>query len=122
MTIIIDAARAVELLRQAVAAQGADHVYRSDDGECRYTAAGCPDCIVGHVLALAGVPLSVLADLDGSIAYLNVPGVEFTDQARAVLLAAQEVQDDQRSTWGQALAAAEAVAAEFGVDGQAGEA
>ena len=102
-------------LRAVVAEKGADYVYR---GSCVYAIDGQPACIVGHVYARLGL-------LDGRT---RRSGVEagmlhqgaIAMSARSVLRAAQVVQDGDvpprfgRGTWGEALAAAEAQAAQAG--------
>ena len=119
MTQTIDAARALDLLRQAVAQDGygPDYVYesRNDDprGECVYVRGGYPSCVVGHALAIAGFPLSSLEQYDtaddSSARYLDEHFSVVTTEAAAVLEAAQRLQDKGKP-WGEALKAAEAVA------------
>lgn len=45
------------------------HVYEMNGGQCTYVRAEdgglVPDCIVGHAFASLGVPLEVLAEVDG---------------------------------------------------------
>lgn len=120
----IDGARAVELLRAVVAEHGANtaYVFRWPQDQdhppphCRYTYDGCPDCLIGRALALAGVTVGELADMDADPGRTGIGSVmlparlHLTEQGRNVFKAAQLVQDDG-ATWGEALAAAEAVIA-----------
>jgi hypothetical protein len=109
--VVVDERRALDLLRQAVAGRE-NFVYRPvDDGlglgrACRYEHAGAPSCLVGQVLALTGVTVAQLRELDhldeGDVASLEVPWLDLTSGARRVLQAAQAAQD-HGTTWGQAL-------------------
>lgn len=119
--ITIDADRAIELLRQVVEGRE-DYVYDQDGSRsswaiCRYVGTGgdCPDCLIGHVLHLAGVPLDLLAAHEGAainddrlLAALTAAGFTITLQAAVILAEAQTAQDHQY-TWGNALAEAEDV-------------
>lgn len=122
----IDGARAVQMLRAVVAEHGAGTVYALHDRDsdpgvdhtyamCRYVHHGCPDCLIGRALALAGVTVDELVEMDtanrtGIASVPLPPRLLLTEQARAVFRAAQLVQDSG-GTWGEALAAAEAVIA-----------
>jgi hypothetical protein len=103
-TVVIDEARALELLEQAVAERGPDYVYRAP--VCVYsTPGGQPACLVGHALALAGLELSRLGENNPAASYLPHYFPEVTEPAVNVFIAAQAAQDD-RLTWGEALAEA----------------
>lgn len=111
----IDAARAVELLREAVAERGADYLDpgAAFDG-CEYVKDGRSSCMVGVALHKGGVAIRTLSHLFGEIrealdelVMLRVDiGVEITEEAVGVFEAAQSVQD-LGGTWGNALVAAE---------------
>jgi hypothetical protein len=69
MSKTITAETALELLRKARNEKGSDYKYeaieRDSGGTCVYTTPDNePSCIVGHALAYAGVPLSVLHAID----------------------------------------------------------
>jgi hypothetical protein len=57
----IDFEQAKTLLSEVVEEAGEDFVYH---GECMYSHWGEPGCIVGRVLAKAGVPSEVLTNMD----------------------------------------------------------
>lgn len=122
-------------LRQAVSGRGASYVY--PQGRCIYVTAMNgdlePSCMVGYALASMGVPLRLIYEsfcntnaFPSLAMYLNHNhGYHFTPGAIKVLNAAQVVQDKgtslcwcptctaesaRGSTWGEALAAAVAVA------------
>lgn len=111
-------------MREAVAAQGADHVYQPPDPDddwtrlCRYVWHGCPSCLIGVVLHLAGVPLVEMerwdpCPVESLLARLARDGVVSYDvHVREVLVVAQEAQD-VGCTWGMALADTERLAAEL---------
>lgn len=119
LAIHIDGDRALELLRQVVAAKGASTRYelrpKPLGATCQYAHNGCPDCLIGHALALAGVTVDELVDMDADpvrtgIAFVTLPPrLNLTESARRVFSAAQNKQDDGVS-WGGALAAAELAA------------
>jgi len=119
--------RAVELLREAVAARGAEYVYSKpvdlvaghEDEPCLYVHRGpdgtaCPGCGVGDALHRAGVPLLALARYEGENAEAICRGLELADDAMAATLVAVMVFSDFQSwqdagwSWGHALAKAEA--------------
>ncbi len=136
MTVIIDVAHALQGLRNAVELKGEDFIYDSEEfqklrgPDCLYAVIedgkAVPSCIVGHVLAAAGVPVKemVWAFTPGDAGmfssdviwdlYLKInrdcEGVEITRDAASVLQAAQSCQDTG-NTWGAALDAAELKAA-----------
>lgn len=90
--------KTIELLREVVAEQGAEHV-----SECVYKEAGEPVCIVGHVAAKLGLlkKLSVNSSVLGySDVFDGEPGVlNILDRAQAT--------QDNGETWGEALKAAQ---------------
>jgi len=117
----IDAARALELLRQAVALKGADYVYKPSDLEttdlnCVYVRDGRPACLVATALHVAGVPISVLSDMDAAFHVIgdtsfdvvcSTPGLpSFITPAVEVLRAAQQLQDSGMP-WGHVVDVAE---------------
>jgi hypothetical protein len=112
----IDKRRALELLIDIVDQYGEGVVYErvpkvagGSGMVCQYQDRGQPSCIVGHVLARAGVPMNTLYELDvcGTPADRLNRDVGVDGQAAQVLNAAQCVQDAGK-TWGEALASAEA--------------
>jgi hypothetical protein len=124
----IDVDQALALLERAVATQGGDFIYNpGGHGSCHYTAYvsydGDPDpraktgCLVGVALRFAGINLD---DASGSITSLwepgdmHWPGLQqvLTHDAVQVMQAAQGSQD-KGHTWGAALGAAHAVAADL---------
>jgi len=108
----IDAARALDLLRQAVAQDGYgdDYVYPYLN-DCQYVRNSAPSCLVGHALHLGGWSVDAL---DGLI---NTPvrdavriGFTSLDKEAANVFDLAQVVQDQGGTWGEALRAAEAMA------------
>lgn len=99
-------------LRQVVAERGANYVYpeseRLESGACRYWHNGQPSCMIGHALDVLG--LVVPPSLEG----LSAPYVlyEFGApvQVGRVAVYVQAAQD-LGGSWGEALVAAERVAA-----------
>lgn len=120
-TIVIDGARALQLVREVVAEHGADTVYNMPGERCRYVWNDACSCLVGHALHRAGVPIDVLAQVDdgnkSSIEVAEIPGCELDDQARWIFVVAQEAQDSG-FTWGRAGADAEEIADDLGVVAQ----
>lgn len=117
----IDARRALELLIDIVDQYGEDTVYEkvplnvggtiiySQGVGCRYQVNGQPSCLVGHVLARAGVSTEALEDMDASgLSIINSYAAVGDTDARAVLQAAQSAQDTG-ATWGEALKNAKAM-------------
>lgn len=121
---IRDVPHALELLEQAVSTRGADYVYRQHVAfdefgavDCRYEHDDQPDCVIGVVLHLAGYDIVTLGRLDSyahgkplSARYLYRHLYELGAEACYVLGVAQEAQDNGYS-WGEALSAARAAAA-----------
>jgi hypothetical protein len=115
----MDIGTALDLLAAAVGRRGADFVYQPvwvDDRRyltCLYAHDGAPDCIVGQVLAEAGVrPRELEAMRDDGIDDLYRAGrlpIDLTFGALAVLHAAQRSQD-RGCPWADVLADANAVA------------
>jgi hypothetical protein len=119
LTIVIDAAKALDLLAGAVKARGEGHIYPDFNGACYYTASGEPDCMVGEALSQAGVSIDVLDGLNNRGAfmsdcrdYLAANGVTVTEDAGKVFRAAQERQDIG-NTWGDAYKVAADLSAFF---------
>ncbi|MGX7680277.1 hypothetical protein ACSMXN_15395 [Jatrophihabitans sp. DSM 45814] len=116
----MDIGTALSLLASAVKRRGPDFVYQpvwADDYRyltCLYAHDGAPDCIVGHVLADAGVrPWELEAMRDDGIEDLYRAGrlpIALTLGALAVLHAAQQSQD-RGCPWSVVLADATAMAA-----------
>jgi hypothetical protein len=118
---LLDVDEVLEDLRAIVAEKGAGYRYRQDgdDRICTYlNQDGSPSCIVGHVAARRGwLDLGTIQSNEALEAdeYGSLP---VTPAAHEVLRVAQEVQDARvrgdaegpRRTWGEALAAAEAIA------------
>jgi len=117
--------RAVQLLEQAVEVFGEDHVYSPRDGGttpwCKYVHEGRPDCIVGNVLAAAGVPIWRLEAADS---FPNNPTAgelvaqlaaeEFLaplDERTPYLLDVVQDRQDAGTPWGEAVDDAIAVSA-----------
>jgi len=74
MTTVIDLPQALDLLRQARDERGAPYRYADDfTGACAYTAIPrdaeelAAACLIGVALSRAGVPVTTLEELDGSI-------------------------------------------------------
>lgn len=115
---LIDIGTALDLLSGAVHQRGAGFVRgpgwvnESRHPTYRYTHHGAQDCIVGHVLAHAGVSVRVLEAMrDDSVDDLYRKGrfpVHLTLGALAVLRAAQQSQD-RGCRWGDVLTQATAV-------------
>lgn len=117
---IIDKAKAIELLERAVAEKGADYVDPQAKNVCAYVNDDgvTPSCIIGHAYFYAGATIAQLDEMDrqGSIEGIvehaggeGVLPVETTPEAIAAFMAAQDRQD-AGNTWGCALQAAKAVA------------
>lgn len=120
----IDRDRAVELLREAVAARGAEYVYSKPvdmiecHGEpCLYVhrepnGIATPGCGVGDALHRAGVPLLALAEYEGENAGAACQGLNADGTTASTPDAIQVLKDfqswqDAGWSWGQSLAKAE---------------
>jgi hypothetical protein len=125
----IDFEQAKTLLSEVVEEAGADFVY---EDSCVYEALGEPSCMVGRVLAKAGVPVETLRAMDDIRAWSPVDkwgerlysATDFdtvvqsgafsdaftVDNGALELLHKAQVRQDNRDTWGEAQAAALAVA------------
>ena len=105
---MIDLPEVLEALRAVVAEKGADYVYPHVVGV--YAIDGKPACIVGHVYARFGLLDETTCD-SGSPAY-KLHRYRISQAGRRALDNAQQEQDGRgagHGTWGEALAAAEAV-------------
>lgn len=125
----IDTARALHLLREVVAEQGPDYVYKrvpaSEYGGCVYfhPTTSEPSCIVGRALAKEGLKPSALTGYQNEAVRIRVladralpgAGLLVTDDAARVFSAAQEAQDDGK-TWGESLRWAETAAKQVAQD------
>lgn len=116
--IVIDAQRALELLRNKVHGNE-NFVYPYAGQTCVYVMNDCPSCLIGQVLADAGVSLKDLRvmdtirelDIDTDIKSLYQADVLsedliITEEAVDIFRIAQIAQD-QGQAWGDALANAE---------------
>ena len=102
-------------LDEAVAEFGEDYVYSQDDtGSCNYVRNGAPSCLVGQVLAKAGVPLDRLAAADcgafggGTCANdlleeLAEEGILSYDSQVIRLLFKVQYRQDSGYTWGDSV-------------------
>jgi len=145
---VINASRAVRMLKDAVATRSPEYNYKTDEERfppnvalgaksCVYVRNGCADCLVGVALALEGVSLDVLAQIERESDDLAVTHVCDPDEAceeehgetnvgspwflrrlrelsgfdlttEAVdVFSAAQVYQDTARTWGEALVAAE---------------
>jgi hypothetical protein len=99
--------RAVELLEELIAEFGADYVYQPPDGtHCVYVHDDQPSCGVGHVLARAGVPVDVLASVDGTNFASVTEAVVFEDYVEPDaldLLGVFQLAQDDHAPWGESL-------------------
>ncbi len=102
-------------LDEAVAEFGEDYVYSQGDyGSCDYVRDGAPSCLVGQVLAKAGVPLERLKEADqgqhgGGVAAndlivgLGEEGVLSYDSQVIRLLFEAQYRQDSGYTWGASV-------------------
>jgi hypothetical protein len=100
--------RVLDVMAEVVAEYGEDHVYQPPDLDyykCLYVHHGRPSCLLAHVLARLGVPLEVLAGMEGKDAAVVARKV-WGSEASGML-------QDDGGTWGEALAKARLVAAEY---------
>lgn len=119
---LLTKAEVLEDLRAVVADKGADYRYREvvngSGAACSYLDAdGAPSCIVGHVAARRGWLHLEAIQRNEELEWEPGP-LPVTFGAHQVLRAAQQVQDTTefgvdgpRRTWGEALQAAEEMAA-----------
>lgn len=133
MIYVIAGADALNSLRLRVAGREG-YIYKREERErrepvyCLYVEKGSPSCLVGHSFHYDfGISIPYLELLNSnelaghlggssSVRALVMPeGVELTSEARQIFGAAQEIQDGG-GTWGEALEAAEVVAASLGVE------
>lgn len=102
-------------LDEAVNKFGEDYVYPKEGGlKCSYVRDGEPSCLVGQVLAAAGVPLARLVEADqdnfnsGTPAYdllqeLRSEGVIDFDLRSHVLLTEAQYSQDGLTPWGESV-------------------
>jgi hypothetical protein len=102
-------------LDEAVAEFGEDYVYsRGGSGSCNYVRNGAPSCLVGQVLAKAGVPLERLkrADeghfdngvpADDLLVELRQEGVLTCDSEVVSLLSEVQWRQDEGTSWGSVV-------------------
>lgn len=107
----------ISVLDELVQEAGEDFVYR---GVCKYVKNDEPSCLVGKVLAKAGVPLERLEAADRAewgggqsadvlLNNLRAEGVvNFEGDDVAVLLQAAQSRQDNRNTWAKAVSLAKA--------------
>jgi len=107
--------QAIELLERVVADAGQDYIYPTYATSCVYVKDGAPSCIVGKALALAGIDLDLIAQLDGHndevVSAYAIP-TYFPDLVSvevAELLQVVQNHQDNGWTWGEALADAKAL-------------
>lgn len=123
MTPQITATDALELLTRVVKREGRDTIRR-----CRYVVLNedhgqCPHCIVACMFVEAGVHPAALSAFEGKTLdelYHNnwlIDVVDLSPDAVSILAEAQEAQDN-RLSWGEALAAARRTAWKLGVIGR----
>lgn len=95
----------LRLMEAMVNKMGEEYVYDAEDG-CHYVREGQPSCIVGHVLAEAGVPLDMIQQHEGRSALVMVPDLtSWGDKHAPIILALDEAQhaQDHGNTWGDVL-------------------
>lgn len=104
---VLDYHETVELLNRAVAEKGDDYIDPTSHdfiGCAYFNNDGSPSCIVGHVLAYAGITAADMGGFNGYAASFVIrhlqPRLTFTPGAAAVLEAAQRLQD-HGTTWRQ---------------------
>lgn len=99
--------KAIELLDNAIAERGADHVYVPDvaGSSCFYVHGDKPGCIIGHVLHQFGIPLSELKKVEGKRAALAVDELDIRTEKYLVSQFLDHVQraQDNGSPWGDAV-------------------
>lgn len=113
MAITVSGERVIEVLREVVA-ERPDYVYAAPPemttgaASCFYVhgegEAATPGCVVGAVLNRLGVPLSELAGHEGSPAQRVAEKLLETDSDVASMLRQVQEEQDQGTSWGDALA------------------
>lgn len=109
MTIHMTAQMALDGIDKAVEQRGEDYVYAEHFGpECQYVDAKTaePCCIVGQVLADAGVEMDIFLNVSNTYRIARLEEhlesvITFDKKAMNILNAVQDFQDHGRS-WGQA--------------------
>lgn len=113
--ISIDAERALELLRNRIRGNE-DFVYPYARETCVYVMNDCPSCLIGQVLANAGVNVKDLKAMDSVSADTDIQSLYETKVLPENLIISEEAVDifriaqtaqDQGQTWGQVLIAVE---------------
>jgi|SRR5690349_7508055 hypothetical protein len=103
-------------LDEAVAEFG-EVAWRGGNGSCKYVRNGAPSCLVGQVLAKAGVPLDRLEVADSEhfghgvpaddlLVELRQEGVLTYDNEVVDLLSGVQWRQDEGISWGRAVRAA----------------
>jgi hypothetical protein len=120
MAVKVTAEQVLATLREVVA-ERPTYVYEAPEGyasetnetsvACFYVHGNTPGCIVGHVLARLGVPLSDLALVEGRGAYKVADWfLDITDPDGATdvehVLSVVQMHQDRGDSWGSALEAA----------------
>jgi hypothetical protein len=122
MIILNNIEQARDLLRRAMETQGPDFVYNDDHGACDYVPSteyypedspkAKTGCLIGVALKLAGVPDDTLYKIVGTIDenYEDWQDKGLVDISEPVMkyFNAAQFSQDSGSTWGHALADAEA--------------
>jgi hypothetical protein len=107
---VLDCDDALTLLRAAVQAKGADHIYQPKpngrgDRQCYYLYGDQPDCIVGHVLLAAGWTLDEVYSVEETTPGSYQCGLwsqRLTERA-AALLDYTQINQDRGLPWGKAV-------------------
>jgi hypothetical protein len=124
---VVNAEKALELLKLAIEERGEDFVYRppSSDLSCSYLSEDQtePGCLVGLALHKNGVSMDTLRSMDrygmilGAASLVPANECRFTQHGIETLWRAQSRQDNQES-WGAAYIAAKSYVENLGdVDG-----
>lgn len=114
----ITESEALAYLRRAVKERGENYVYATDTSNpCLYFEDGQPSCIVGWALHYHGFTEADLEAVEGAKLgqddQVNAARCDvltdrlLTQGAKRILAAAQQIQDAQDVTWGEALVVAE---------------
>jgi hypothetical protein len=109
--ITLDYSTAHTLAHQVVSEAGAEHYDEPTRTGYAYVADGAPRCLVGCVLARAGIDLEALADQEGQHVGVVLNHLARDEQAEATreacgFLAGLQARNDGGLTWGQALTGA----------------